>query len=447
MSAVGRLPVEREEQPSVAARCLAVYVVISVARLPELLPFAHSWPLAKVAFAVVLIAAFRGRAGVSAVRLWSIDLARAATFFAALVIATVTYSVWPSHSLSFIVGTFLTIMVGFFVSIKVLARWCDIRVVLKAFAVVGLILAAEALAGYSGGRAAVISSYDTNDLAYVLMGVLPITLAFGVIASGVARICWFGLATIIVTATLLTQSRGGFLALVSVVLMLVWKPLQFRKPDARARAGLWARMLVAVLLSVVAWTQLPASAQHRLGLLITLQQDYNTNLSEKSGRSAIWTRNLIAGVERPIGYGADTFAYVDGTLSGRYMAPHNSVIETFVELGLIGLVLWLRLWILSWRSLTPPPAAAAEDTGTARHHWREKVIFAHGIQISLVALFISGFFLSQAYALILWQIFAVCAATGVLFRTSVGNAAALPRRQHHKGRQQILRRSHRTSIY
>jgi len=130
---------------------------------------AHSWPLAKMAFAIVLIAAFRGRAGVSSVPLWSIGLARAVTFFAALVVVTLAFSVWLSHSLSFIIGTFLTIVVGFFVSVKVLACWRDIRTVLKAFAVVGLILAAEALAGYSGGRAAVQSSYDTNDLAYCLL--------------------------------------------------------------------------------------------------------------------------------------------------------------------------------------------------------------------------------------------------------------------------------------
>jgi len=437
LNAVGRrAPLEVEDQPSVAARCLAVYVVISVGRLPELLPFAHSWPLAKMAFAIVLIAAFRGRAGVSSVPLWSIGLARAVTFFAALVVVTLAFSVWLSHSLSFIIGTFLTIVVGFFVSVKVLACWRDIRTVLKAFAVVGLILAAEALAGYSGGRAAVQSSYDTNDLAYVLMGVFPVTLAFGVISRGASRIFWFGLAIIIVAAALLTQSRGGLLALVTVVLMLVWQPLGVRAAEARprARAGLLARALVAVLLSVVTWTQLPSSAQHRLGLLFSLEQDYNMNLSEKSGRSAIWSRNVVAGLERPIGYGVDTFEFVDGKISGRYMAPHNSVIQTFVELGVIGLVLWLRLWILSWRSLAQPNAPTTSSPAVLQQR-SEQEVMSYALRISLVALFVAGFFLSQAFSLILWQIFAVCAATGALSGTQTKASPVALRSRHYKLRQ------------
>jgi O-antigen ligase len=432
-----RAPQSVEEQPSVAARWLALYIVVAVGRLTDILPFAHSWPLAKMTFLIVLLAAFRGRAGVSPVRLSSVDLSRAAIIFTVLVVASLVFSVYKSLSLAFIVGTFLTVSVGFFVSVKVLARWSDIRAVLKAFAIVGLILSAEALAGYSGGRAFVQSMYDTNDLAYVLMGVLPITIAFGVISPGLSRYLWLGVAALIAIAGLLTQSRGGLLALAAIILMLVWKPL--RAPAAteaggKGSGGLLVRALVAGLLSVTAWTQLPADAQHRLGLLVSLQDDYNTDLSNRTGRSSIWKRNTIAGLERPIGSGVDTFTYVDATTGGNYMAPHNSVIEVFVELGVLGLILWLRLWFLAWRSLQPPAATAtAAPAAEAQQKRGEQAVFAQALRISLVALFVAGFFLSMSFSVILWEILAVCAALGVLFGRHAKKAVVVPRRRPFAG--------------
>lgn len=424
-----------EEQPSIAARWLALYVVVAVGRLTDILPFAHSLPLAKMAFAIVLIAAFRGRAGVSPVPLSRIDLARNAIAFTALVLLSFLFSAYKSESLAFIVGTFLTVIVGFFVSVKVLARWCDMRTVLKAFAIVGLILSAEALVGYTGGRAFVQSMYDTNDLAYVLTGVLPITLAFAVISSRLPRIFWFGVAALIAAAVLLTQSRGGVLALVAIVLMLVWKPLRAPAADQKVRSGaggILVRALVAALLCVAAWTQLPADAQHRLGLLVSLQDDYNTDLSNTTGRSSIWKRNTIAGLKRPIGFGVDTFTYVDGHTGGQYMAPHNSVIEVFVELGVLGLVLWLRLWFLSWRSLRPPsPNAAEVQSADSERRRREQAVMAQALRITLVSLFVAGFFLSQSYSVILWELLAACAAFGVLLGTHAKKAPLIPRRRHY----------------
>jgi len=429
-----RVPRQVPEQPSVAARWLGLYVVVAVGRLTDLLPFAHSLPLAKMVFAIVLIAAFRGRAGVSPVRLSSIDLARNAIAFTALVLVSFVFSTYKSESLAFIAGTFLTVIVGFFISVKVLARWRDIRAVLKAFAIVGLILSAETLAGYTGGRAYVQSMYDTNDLAYVLTGVLPITLAFAAISSRFARIFWFAVSALIVTAVLLTQSRGGLLALVAIVLMLVWKPLLAPAADNSARAGargVMVRAIVAAVLSVATWTQLPTDAQHRLGLLVSLQDDYNTDLSNTTGRSSIWKRNAIAGLERPIGFGVDTFTYVDGHTGGQYMAPHNSVLEVFVELGVLGLVLWLRLWILSWRSLQPSPNATAAQPVESELKRREQLVMAQALRICLVALFVAGFFLSQSYSVILWELLATCAAVGVLFGTHAKKVPVIPRRRHY----------------
>jgi O-antigen ligase len=130
----------------------------------------------------------------------------------------------------------------------------------------------------------------------------------------------------------------------------------------------------------------------------------------------------------------DTFTYVDATTGGNYMAPHNSVIEVFVELGVLGLILWLRLWFLAWRSLQPPAATAtAAPAAEAQQKRGEQAVFAQALRISLVALFVAGFFLSMSFSVILWEILAVCAALGVLFGRHAKKAVVVPRRRPFAG--------------
>jgi O-antigen ligase len=261
--------------------------------------------------------------------------------------------------------------------------------------------------------------YDTNDLAYVLVGVLPLALGFAVTARGVGRIAWYGIAATTTAAALLTQSRGGFLALLGVGLALVWRPLRLPEPVEnlrRSRLGLWRRALAAVALATVVWALLPPAARERLGSVTSLSSDYSADLSIRGSRAAIWKRNTIAALKRPIGYGIDTFSAVDGYYGGQYRAAHNSVIEVLVELGVIGLLLWLRLFLLSWRRITPPAKPPAES-GPPRDNWREQVVMAHAVRLALLGLFIAGFFLSQDFSIVLWQLFAVCAAMTVIFGT------------------------------
>jgi len=177
-----------------------------------------------------------------------------------------------------------------------------------------------------------------------------------------------------------------------------------------------ARALVALALAAVVWTLLPSSARERLGSVVSLSSDYNTDLKIKGSRAAIWKRSTLAALKRPIGYGIDTFSAVDGANGGQYRAAHNSAVEVLVELGVLGLVLWLRLFWLGWRGITPP-AMAPPESGPRRNNWREQVVMAHAVRLSLFGLFIAGFFLSQDFSTVLWQLFAVCAAMTVIFGT------------------------------
>jgi hypothetical protein len=90
-----------------------------------------------------------------------------------------------------------------------------------ALAVAGTILMATALRGYAGGRAVVDSMYDTNDLAYVLVTVFPIAVAFTIVSKSTRRrLTWAAIVLGMVITILLTSSRGGFLGLLAAAPML-----------------------------------------------------------------------------------------------------------------------------------------------------------------------------------------------------------------------------------
>jgi O-Antigen ligase len=386
----------------------------------DLVPGAHDLPLAKLAFAGVVVAAIVGRGTRSPVSLMRIGIVRSACAIAAIAVISVAYSVLQSASLLFLIQTFIPIFIAFLVTVKILTRWTDVRCVLKAFAFAGIVLAGVAVIGYGGGRAVVHTMYDSNDLSYVLVGVLPLILGFGVARTGSARVGWLAAAAVVAAASLLTQSRGGFIGLLALVLALVWSPIR-RPPEAGRRGGSGRgrlqRAVVALALCTLAWTLLPQGARERLGSVTNLSSDYNADLNYRGGRANIWRRDALAGLQRPIGYGVATSPAVDGFNGGQYRAPHNSLVQIFVELGAVGVLLWIRLFLLGWRCLTPSAGADRPATGPPEEEWGEQMVLAHAMRLSLFTLFVSGFFLSQGYSLVLWQLLAVCAAATVVFGT------------------------------
>jgi O-antigen ligase len=91
------------------------------------------------------------------------------------------------------------------------------------------------------------------------------------------------------------------------------------------------------------------------------------------------------------------------------MAPHNSYMEAMVELGVLGIILFLRMYLLSWRGLERARRKLGERTSISDEQ-KEQMVFARVLQISLAGNAVAGFFLSMAYATILWVTFGICMA-------------------------------------
>jgi O-antigen ligase len=112
---------------------------------------------------------------------------------------------------------------------------------------------------------------------------------------------------------------------------------------------------------------------------------------------------------------------VDVRMGGKFRAPHNSYLEVLVELGFLGLLLFMRMYVLSWRALQKVRHNLL--AGAVSEEQDQVLVFARMLQVALVGNAVSGFFLSMAYNTLLWVLFAVVIACVSLVATTSATGA------------------------
>jgi O-antigen ligase len=410
------------------ARLMGLYFVVAVGKIGDLVPGLHGMPLAKLVAALAIIAAIRMRA-VSGAATWkTVPTAKLTIALMGVTTVSILWSVLRSASFGVITGSVLGIIVTLLLVIKAARSWASVKTILHGSVIASIVLVATIMTSKvhdaGGDRAGLSVSYDPNDFAYVLIGLLPIVITFGIVSKGTKRLVYFGIAALVTFTILLTQSRGGFLGLALEVLAMTFLlplakrgQLQFRI----SKSGIVARAVMLALVGVIVWSSLPETARVRLGSVTELGSDYNANISE-GGRLAIWTRNLPLILDRPWGFGAGAFEVVDGRFAGgRYRAPHNTFLQVLMELGIPGFLLFISTIVTAFLYLRVPP-------GTNRDHGLEATIdepraFARALGIGLLGLCLSGFFLSELFANVFWTLITLSCAVGIVRRLQVKNVA------------------------
>ena len=402
----------------------AALILLLIGRLAEYLPGIRSLPLVKVV-ALLLLAAllFARTAGTDASGLRT-PLARNALALLVLAILSMSFSIWKSQTFAFMKNE-LPVLILLFVAVSRGASSYYIgRRLLTAFAFCGVTLAVFAAIGYGGGRAAVESWYDTNDLAYVLVTLLPVFVALRRLSTGIWRLFWLGQSALAAVVIALTGSRGGMIALGLVAMWYVFVGAQ-AAPRKNLASSIFKSMALAMVLavvSIVAWPYLPAETRERLQSITDLGSDYNLQAGNHDSRTDIWKRSLTELAGRPIGFGLNAFPAVDGRTGGIYHTAHNSVVLVTVELGVIGGILYLRLYYLAWRQLgrrmrAEPvqgegEADSAEDAvdQAALSESHARAVIAANLRVALIGNFVAGFFLSQCYSFLIWGLLAFISA-------------------------------------
>lgn len=394
------------------------FLLVAIGRVGDLIPGLASLPLGKLAMAValvLLVARWKQLPKLTAV---ATPLTRTALSLAVVAILLTPFSIWPGASVAFLYQQLPILAATILITCKIASGWPQVRKIGVVLIIAAVVNALSAVLGFHGGRASSsTNAYDTNDLAYLLVSVLPLALAFALNAKTRASRIWYAsVAGVMGIAMLLTSSRGGFFGLLAVVAFVVLMPI--KRPRVKAETGKARRGIIPALLGIgclaaVIWPNLPLETRTHLATIMSLEKDYNTDTSNQNSRSSIWQRNFLAVLRRPVGYGVDSFEMVDVLNGGKFRAPHNSYLQALVELGFLGLFLFLRAYLLAWRALARTRQVLLSATGSDERD--EMLVFARMLQAGLLGNAVSGFFLSMAYSMILWTMFAaIIACTSVV---------------------------------
>jgi hypothetical protein len=422
---IGRLQAKREgvressaasgdpQKPIPASFWMAVFVFLFVSRATEWIPGLYNLPIPRLAFLVAIIVAYRNREVLSKVLISNMPIVRSALWLMALAVFSVFFSIYKSNTLKFVPGPIIIFLTIILLQ-KVTPAFVDLKRILVAMVLGSASLVIPTLLSYQGGRADVGSkhiSLDTNDLAYVLVTILPLTLALRAHATGVVKLVYTGMAATVVATIFLTGSRGGMIALSIVAILIALKPIGIQKDGGlkKARVGtVLARFGALIALAGVVWVALPSDVKDRVSTLADLGSDYNASLTDNSSRLVIWTRSSKAVFTRPTGFGLGSMPAVDGMLGGLYKAAHNTLVQCFVELGFVGLFLLLRCYYLAWNRLglieRSEKYALSDSVGNG-----QMPLLSRALRIGLVGNFVAAFFLSQAFSALLWTTIGVCA--------------------------------------
>ena len=397
-----------------------LYAWISVGRLQEIFPGLVVLRLGLLTGGLALVAWLHAPGRF--VEKISLDtpLVRDVMIIVGLALFTVPISIWPSHSFLFLFNVFLKTVLLFFLVIS----WCrtvqDVRRLLWVYCVGTVCLVIPgALSGPVGKERYSLESlsYDSNDIALLQVMALPLILYLYTTSGRRAKLLLIGMALLCLYGIILTQSRGGFLALVVVGGLILWR-------SSLSKSAKWR----IVALAVVAFGILAGTAwKERIRTMWDPQTEYDQTAG---GRTDLWKASLVLLAKRPWGVGIDNFTTAEGLSHGgvgKWSAPHNSFLQIGVELGVVGLAIYIRMLARTLRSLRliklsikPPKLpvvmrrlperqrrAPAQEMDESGHLYQ----FAEALEMALWGFIIGGFFLSHAYSSMLY----IMLALGIVF--------------------------------
>lgn len=330
---------------------LFVFTMLLYLRPQEMFPeLFGSLPLVRVVAISTLLAYFGAKltAG-ERLTVWTLEL-KLILFIALLGVAFIPVAVAPQDSIDVLLNTFFKIIVIFILMINLLDSLGRLRSLLNVSVICGAVLAGFALFSYLTGNFMVQGKVVTNRIAGLVQGMfgnpndlalgldllLPLALALALTSHGGRRVFYFACAALLAIGVVVTFSRGGFLGLVAVGGVLLWKL------SRQHRALTLAGFLVATGFFLAA---MPSGYSNRLTTIFSFEED--TTGSAQARRELLERAASVAANHLVIGVGMGNFH----VYSIREQVAHNSYLEISAELGVAGLIAYLILIFAPLRPL------------------------------------------------------------------------------------------------
>lgn len=251
------------------------------------------------------------------------------------------------------------------------------------------------------GRLSHLIYYDANDLGMLVVCTLPICVYF--LRRGVPIFPKFIALTalpVLLLAFVRSGSRGAFLGILAIGAFML-----FRFTAISRTARILTLSATVIAMPVIGGDQY-------LDLMKTLlapTTDYNWVGNQDTGRMEVWKRGIGYMLHRPIlGVGVNNFYVAEGTLSARgrqqqfgrgfkWSAAHNSFVQIGAELGVSGLLAFVALLYVSFKS-TMRPLPRTGDSAVLTQQALGQTFAA-----ALLGYIVTAFFLSQAYGAFLYS--------------------------------------------
>ena len=286
--------------------------------------------------------------------------------------------------------------VVFAVMVKIIDNGKKLDVLLGVFTACGVGMALSSVINYLTGQTSTHSGYtssraisigifgDPNDLALLFNTTLPFALFFLVNAK--KKLLPLVGILILITAIILTFSRGGFVGLCAV-------GFGFSMFYARKRKKYLVFLLMLVLLF---WSFAPVEYSERIATIFGWEVDQDTG--ETGTRMDAWRVVIREGLKHPfLGIGAGCSIYIAGNAMSDWHLIHNSFIQVFSESGLLGLFFYLLLFYLPYKQYR---------AAVRLSHWDGDM---HLLRFSMIVVSFFSYgvtvvFLPQAYSPILYTL-------------------------------------------
>lgn len=219
---------------------------------------------------------------------------------------------------------------------------------------------------------------NSNDLALHLVTVIPITFVLGIEKKGLIRkLIYFPITLLMVAAVIITFSRGGFLGLIAMVLVLARKLSRRNKSLALATLVLGVIFFLAVA---------PASYSGRLATIFDSASDITGSSSQ---RTQVLKRSILVALRYPLfGVGIGNFHHK----SFQELGTHNAYTQVAAETGIAAMVCYIIFLVHPLRKLRMMEREMFERNETSRYYY-----LAIGLQASLVGYMVASFFAAVAY--------------------------------------------------
>lgn len=231
---------------------------------------------------------------------------------------------------------------------------------------------------------------NPNDLSLHLVMMMPLALCLALASkSKIMRWGYLLMTALFVGANTVTFSRGGFLGLMAVSGVLVWKLARKNRLNVSLASIVFGGLFILLA---------PGNYGVRILSIFGLAAD---PVGSSDQRRELLERSIVVSLRNPWGIGIGCFPIV----GVRNLVTHNAYTQVSAELGLLGLAAYMVFMISPFRKL-----GAIERALFAKDRQDWFYYLSIGLQASIVGYMVSSFFVSVAYNWFIYYLIAYAVA-------------------------------------